>query len=94
MNEEVIEELRKALPKEYNHYLKDIKFDTPEDVLLWLEELVRYDIVRLKKGMQQEDDLNHEVTKLSSEVTKRLEKVIKLKRTKAEKGGLKWEDVK
>lgn len=92
MNKKTIDEIRESLPQDFN-MMKDIVFDEPEDVLLWLEELVRYDIVRISKAIELEEDIDHDITKLNEAVTKRLKDVIKIKRTKAEKGELKWEDL-
>jgi hypothetical protein len=93
LNKQVIDRIRAMFPSLDEELITEIVFDEPEDVLLWLEELTRYDIVRLKKGILDEESIDHDLTKLNAEITKRLEKIIKLKRTKAEKGEIKWEDL-
>jgi hypothetical protein len=88
----IIDKVREMLPTDFE-MIDEITFDTPEDVLMWLEELSRYDLIRLARAIETEEGIDNDITRLNAEVTKRLEKVIKLKRTKAEKGSLKWEDL-
>ncbi len=88
----IIDKVREMLPSDFG-MIDEITFDTPEDVLMWLEELSRYDLIRLAKAIETEVGIDNDITRLNAEVTKRLEKVIKLKRTKAKEGTLKWEDL-
>lgn len=95
MNKEktnIIDKVREMLPTDFE-MIDEITFDSPEDVLMWLEELSRYDLIRLARAIETEDGIDNDITRLNAEVTKRLEKVIKLKRTKAKEGSLKWEDL-
>lgn len=95
MNKEktnIIDKVREMLPTDFE-MIDEITFDSPEDVLMWLEELSRYDLIRLARAIETEDGIDNDITRLNAEVTKRLEKVIMLKRTKAKEGSLKWEDL-
>ena len=87
----IIKQIRELIGDE--DFIEQITFSTPEDVLMWMEELTRYDIVRLSKAISVEEKLESDVTKLNAEVSKKLEKIIKLKRIKEEKGQLKWGDL-
>lgn len=75
-----IKDLRKDIgdDKEF----EKITFDGADDIILWLEELCRWDIIRSKEGIQKEKvspKIDDNVTKLTEKTFKRLAKLLELK---------------
>ncbi len=76
---------------------KRIMFDSPESIINWLEEITRRDIDRSTYGLTVEKksggDINHDLTKLHDTLTKRLVKILELKKKKGKKKKLDFEDI-
>ncbi len=75
-----IYELRKEIG--HDEEFQEIVFDEPNDIILWLEELCRWDIIRSKDGIQKEKGslkIDDNVTKLTEKTFKRLAKLMELK---------------
>jgi len=89
----LIRELREKLGNE--ELYKRLLFKTPESILTWLEEITRRDIDRATFAMQKEKEegkLNSNLTKLHETLTKRLIKILELKKKKSKKK-LTYEDI-
>ena len=89
----LIRELREKLGNE--ELYKRLLFKSPESILTWLEEITRRDIDRATFAMQKEKEegkLNSNLTKLHETLTKRLIKILELKKKKSKKK-LTYEDI-
>jgi len=74
---------------------KRILFSSPDSVLNWLEEIARRDIDRATDAMQREKedkDFNKDLTKLHETLSRRLIKILELKKTKKGRK-LEYEDI-